>query len=57
VAELDCEVENEDEIRRASSCAVPFLFVLNVPGMKSLAIGRQSCAANERSGRGERTGI
>jgi hypothetical protein len=37
VAELDCEAENGDEKKRASSCAVPFLFVLVFLGAKSFA--------------------
>jgi hypothetical protein len=45
-----------DGKKRASSCAVPFLFVLVLLGVKSCTIPRQSCAANERFGRGERTG-
>jgi hypothetical protein len=53
VAELDCRVEkqmrNEGIFMRR---AVPFLFVLVLLGVKSCTIPRQSCAANERSGRG-----
>jgi hypothetical protein len=51
VAELDCEAENEDEKVRASSCAVPFLFVLVLLGVKSLAIIRQSIRGEERGRR------
>jgi len=45
-----------DETRKASSCAVPFLFV-GLAAADVLQMARQSCAANERSGRGKRTGI
>jgi hypothetical protein len=56
VAELDSQGgegrrEKEGIFMR---CAVPVCASL---GVKSLVVIRQSCAANERSGRGERTGI